>query len=128
MDSNWTPEEIYLLTERGYAFYQQGHYEEAGIIFDGIKAADPSNGYARRALATVHLARGDAERAIEELSSVLEQNPRDDESRARRCEAYCLAGKWAEARKDLAALRSTGARHHVQRLSWRLEAGGAFAR
>jgi len=126
MQNNWTSEEIYLLTERGYALYQQGRYEEASIIFEGITAADPLNTYARTALATVYLALGDANRAIKELSVVLERNPADEESRARRCEAYCHAGNWAEAGKDLAILRRTRASHHVQRLTWRLEAGKPF--
>jgi tetratricopeptide (TPR) repeat protein len=125
---NWTSEEIYLLTERGYALYQQGRYEEASIIFEGVAAADPLNTYARAALATIHLATGDANRAVHELSAVLERNPADTDSRARRCEAYCQAGNWAEAEKDLAVLRRSGARHHVQRLTWRLQAGKALAR
>lgn len=126
MQTTWTPEEIYLLAERGYALYQQGRYEEASIIFEGVAAADPMNIYARTALATVHLAMGDAQRAISELSLVLERNPADADSRARRCEAYCQAGNWADARKDLAILRRNGARHHVQRVTWRLEAGQAL--
>jgi tetratricopeptide (TPR) repeat protein len=126
MQSDWTPEEIYLLTERGYALYQQGSYVEASIIFEGVTAVDPLNTYARTALATVHLALGDANRAINELSVLLERNPRDEESRARRCEAYCQAGNWAEASKDLTILRRSGSRHHVQRLTWRLETRAAL--
>jgi tetratricopeptide (TPR) repeat protein len=118
---DWTPEELYLLTERGYAFYQQGCYEEAGIIFEGVTAADPSNSYARTALAAVCLVLGDAQRAVDELSFLLRQNPADEDARARRCEAYCQLGNWTEAGNDLAILRRNGSGHHVQRLAWRLE-------
>lgn len=121
-DMGWTAEEIYLLAERGYAFYHQGHYQEAAVIFEGIKALDPLNSYARTALAAICLELGDAERAVNELSFLLHTNPADHEVRARRCEAYCHWGKWAEARQDLAILRRNGSHHHVQRLTYCLEA------
>lgn len=126
--TDWTSEELYLLTERGYDLYQQGRYEEAGIIFEGVTAADPSNSYARTALAAVCLALGDPKRAASELSLLLQQNPADEDARARRCESYCQLGIWIEARNDLAILRRNGARHHVQRLSWRLEASELHGR
>ena len=118
----WTTEEIYLLEERGYAFYRQGCYQEAGIIFEGLTALDPNNSYCRTALAAICLALGDAQRAVTELSILLNRNPADHEARARRCEAYCEMRSWPEARQDLAILRRNGERHHVPRLSWRLEA------
>ena len=119
---NWTPEELYLLTERGYALYQQGRYQEAGIIFEGVTAADPSNSYARTALATACLSLGDPRRAVSELSLLLQQNPADEDARARRCEIHCQLGNWTEARNDLAILRRNGSRQHVERLRGTLEA------
>ena len=127
-DMGWTAEEIYLLAERGYAFYRQGHYQEAAVIFEGIKALDPLNLYARTALAAICLELGDAERAVDELSFLLHSNPADHEVRARRCEAYCHSGKWAEARQDLAILRRNGNHHHVRRLTCCLEAQDAAFR
>lgn len=118
----WTPEELYLLTERGYALYQQGRYQEAGIIFEGVTAADPSNSYARMALAAACLILGDAERAVTELTLLLQENPADQDARARRCETYCQLGNWTEAENDLAILHRNGSRQHVERLAGRLEA------
>src|SRR5215831_8388258 len=123
-EMGWTPEEIYLLADRGYAFYRQGRYQEAAIIFDGLTALDPLNSYCRTALAAVCLALGDAPRAVNELSFLLNHNPADHDARARRCEAYCELRSWAEARQDLAILRRNGERNHVPRLSWRLQASG----
>ena len=123
-EMGWTHEEIYLLADRGYALYRQGRYQEAAVIFEGLTALDPLNPYCRTALAAVCLALGDAERAVNELSFLLNLNPADHEARARRCEAYCQLRNWSEARRDLAILHRNGERHHAQRLTWRLQAGG----
>jgi predicted Zn-dependent protease len=127
MQSEWTQDEIYLLIERGYALYQQGCYQEAGIIFAGVTAADPGNTYSRNALATVYIAMGESQNAIRELSLLLAQEPANEDLLARRCEAYCQAGNWAQASEDLAILRRIGTRQHVQRLSWRMQAAQASA-
>ena len=126
-EMGWTNEEIYLLAERGYAFYRQGRYREAAVIFEGITALDPLNPYGRTALAAVCLELGDARRAVSELSFVLNSNPADHEARARRCEAYCVLRSWNEARQDLGILRRNGERHHLQRLTWRLQAESGVA-
>jgi tetratricopeptide (TPR) repeat protein len=123
-EMGWTQEEIYLLANRGYAFYRQGRYQEAAVIFEGLTALDPLNSYCRTALAAVCLVLGDAQRAVKELSFLLAQNPAAHEARARRCEAYCELRNWVEARQDLAILERNGERQHVQRLTWRLQAVG----
>ena len=123
-EMGWTEEEIYLLADRGYALYRQGRYMEAAVLFEGLTALDPLNSYCRSALAAVCLERGDAQRAVSELSFLLNLNPADHEARARRCEAYCQLRNWNEARHDLAILQRNGERHHVQRLVWRLQAAG----
>ena len=120
-ETGWTAEELYLLADRGYGFYQQGRYEEAVVIFDGLIALDPGNSYYRTAMAAICLALGDAQRAVEELSTLLEKTPADLEARARRCEAYCDLRRWAEARRDLAILERNGERNHTRRLTWRLK-------
>jgi tetratricopeptide (TPR) repeat protein len=119
-EMGWSDEEIYLLADRGYAFYRQGRYEEAGIIFDGLTVLDPLNSYCRTALAAVCMAVGDAHRAVNELSFVLDHNPADSEARARRCEAYCELRMLNEARQDLAILSRNAQQQHVARLTWRL--------
>jgi tetratricopeptide (TPR) repeat protein len=123
-EAGWTPEEIYLLADRGYAFYRQGCYEEAAVIFDGLVTLDPLNAYCRTALAAVCLALGDAPRATKELTVLLDRNPADHDVRARRCEAYCELKRWNEARQDLAILQRNGEWNHARRLLWRLQAAG----
>lgn len=122
-DAKWTSEELYLLADRGYAFYRQGQYPEAAVIFDALIALDPLNSYYRSALAAVCLALGDAPRAVKELTLLLERNPADHEARARRCEAYCDLKRWNDARQDLAVLQRNGERSQARRLGWRIQAG-----
>ena len=123
----WTDEDLYLLAERGYSLYRQGQYREAAVIFEGVVSLDPLNLYCRTALAAVCLAMGESQRAVKELSFLLNRNPADHEARARRCEAYCDLRSWNDARADLLILRRHGERNHVQRLSWRLQAAGVPA-
>jgi tetratricopeptide (TPR) repeat protein len=123
-ETDWTEEELYLLADRGYALYRQGRYQEAALIFEGVTALDPLHSYARTALAATCLALGDAQRAVKELSFLLNRNPADHDARARRCEAYCQLRNWNDARQDLTILRRNGERQHVQRLTWRLQAEG----
>jgi len=124
-EMGWTEEEIYLLAERGHAFYRQGQYQEAGIIFSALVALDPLNTYCRMALAALCMLLGDAQRAVTELSIVLQQNPAHHEARARRSEAYCALRKWRESREDMEILRRNGQRQHISRISARMRAAGA---
>lgn len=124
-EMGWTEEEVYLLSERGYAFYRQGQYQEAGIIFSALIALDPLNAYCRMALAALCMLLGDAQRAVTELSIVLQQNPAYHEARARRSEAYCALHKWKEGREDLEILRRNGQRQYISRITARMRAAGA---
>jgi predicted Zn-dependent protease len=123
----WTSEELYLLADRAYGFYRQGHYNEAAVMFEGLIALDASNAYYRSALAAICLELGHTERAIEELTVVLENSPADHEARARRCEAYCEMERWSDARYDLSILQRNGEHNHARRLSWRIQAGSVSA-
>ena len=123
-EMRWSEDEIYLLANRGYAFYRQGRYQEAGVIFEALTTLQPLNWYCRTALSAVCMLVGEPQRAVKELSFVLSHNPADYDARARRCEAYCDSRNWSEARQDLAILERNGARQHVERLTWRLRAAG----
>ena len=126
--SGWTNEEIYLLAERAYAFYRQGSYQEAGIIFSALVVLDPSNAYCRMALAGLCMLTGDYRRAVEELSAVLQQSPANHSARARRCEAYCELRNWDKVREDMEILRRAGQRQFIERLTWRMQAAGNTAK
>jgi tetratricopeptide (TPR) repeat protein len=125
---SWTDEEIYLVADRGFAFFKQGCYQEAGIIFEGLTTLDPLNAYCRKALSTVCMVLNNPQRAVRELSMALNQNPADHDARARRCEAYCSLQSWNEARQDLEILRRNGHQRLAQRAAWRMQAAGGPTR
>jgi predicted Zn-dependent protease len=125
---SWTDQEIYLVADRGFAFFKQGCYQEAGIIFEGLTTLDPLNAYCRKALATVCMVVNNPQRAVRELSMVLNQNPADHDARVRRCEAYCSLQSWDQARQDLEILRRNGQQRFAQRAAWRMLAAGGPTR
>ena len=127
MENGWTEEEIYLLADRGYGLYQEGFYREAAVLFEGLTAIAPENAYCRTALAAACLKLGDPHRAVQELDTILQQNPANHEARARRTEVYCELGQWNEARRDLEILRRNQQWKHLRRLHWRLRTAGQLS-
>jgi tetratricopeptide (TPR) repeat protein len=119
---NWTEEDIYVVAERAHSLHLQGRYREAGIIFQGLVAADPENQYCRESLAAAWLALDEPEHAIEQLNVLLTRQPGDLAIRARRLEAYLLAGNFPAAIQDFEFLEHVLPSHQVRRLELSVEA------
>jgi tetratricopeptide (TPR) repeat protein len=119
---NWTENDIYLVAERGHSLHLQGRYRDAGIIFQGLVAADPENQYCRESLAAAWLALEEPERAIEQLNVLLTRQPGDLAIRARRLEAYVQADNFPAAIQDFEFLEHLLPSHQVRRLELSLEA------
>src|SRR5262249_54281847 len=114
--------DIYLVAERAYSLHLQGRYRDAAIIFQGLVAVDPENPYCRESLAAAWLAMEEPERAIEQLNVLLSRQPSDLAVRARRLEAYFMAGNFPAAIQDFEFLEHLLPSHQVQRLELGLEA------
>ena len=123
----WSAEEVYLIAERGHSLHQQGRYREAAIIFQGLVAADPDDHYCRESLAAAWLGLGEPERAIEQLNALLVRDHGDLAVRARRLEAYLMAGNFPAAVRDFEYLKHLLPGHQVRRLELRLEAAARRA-
>jgi tetratricopeptide (TPR) repeat protein len=121
-NSNWTEEDIYLVAELGHSLHLQGRYWEASVIFQGLVAADPENLYCHESLAAAWIALEKLERAIEQLNILLTRQPSDLAVRARRLEAYMLAGNFAAAIRDFEFLEHLLPAHQVRCLELSLEA------
>src|SRR5215204_7735193 len=119
--SGWTETDIYLIAERGHSLHLQGRHREAVVIFEGLVAADPQNRYSREALATAWLALREPQRAIDQLNILLTHDPGDLAVRARRLEAYLLAGNFPAAVRDFEYLKNLLPRAQVRRLEISLE-------
>jgi predicted Zn-dependent protease len=118
----WSAEEIYLIAERGHSLHLQGRYREAAVIFQGLVAADPDDHYCRESLAAAWLGVGKPERAIEQLNALLVRDHGDLAVRARRFEAYLMAGNFSAAVRDFEYLKHLLPGHQVRRLELTLEA------
>jgi predicted Zn-dependent protease len=118
----WSAEEIYLIAERGHSLHLQGRYREAAVIFQGLVAADPDDHYCRESLAAAWLGVGEPERAIEQLNALLVRDHGDLAVRARRLEAYLMAGNFSAAVRDFEYLKHLLPGHQVRRLELSLEA------
>jgi len=125
--AGWSETDIYLIAERGHSLHLQGRHREAVVIFEGLVAADPQNRYCREALATAWLTLDEPERAIDQLNILLTRDPADLSVRARRLEAYLLAGNFPAAVRDFEFLRNLLPASEVRRFEASLEGGARRA-
>jgi thioredoxin-like negative regulator of GroEL len=91
---DWTPEELYLVAQRGYEFAMQGRLDLAAAIFTGLLEIAPEHAYARRSLAAVQIQMGRAAAALGTLQSLQASDPA---VRRLRIEAHLALGSRAEA-------------------------------
>ena len=93
----------------GFSMYEQGRYEEAKVIFQGLCTLDPKEGYYRTALGAVYLAQGSLRSAALALAAGVSERVGFATSAGR-----ALYSRTIPYRKDL---------HHAARL-WQLGAAG----
>jgi tetratricopeptide (TPR) repeat protein len=84
----------------GFSMYEQGKYEQAKVVFNGLCALDPKEGYYRTALGAVYLAQEDLDNAEEALSDAITLNDKEIASYVNRGEVYLRKGKIFEAAQD----------------------------
>lgn len=99
--ADWNKDEIRIISEIAYALAQQGVYEEAITLFEGLLAIAPATAYFQAALGALHLRQKNLSRAIFHLDAALKIEENDVLSLVNRGEAHLLGGKTAEARRDL---------------------------
>ena len=56
---SWSAQDIYLVADKAYQLYQQGHLREAQVLFEGLLAIAPGNRYCRLALSAVFASMND---------------------------------------------------------------------
>ena len=117
----WSEEEIYLVAERGHRLLEQGQYEEASIVFDGLLAVAPANRYCRIALATAYLALSQPGAALQVVEHSLALFPSDADLHRLRAEAMLILGQTEGARQELEWLSRSVSGPSVTRLVYQLE-------
>ncbi|HEX8721619.1 MAG TPA: tetratricopeptide repeat protein [Pyrinomonadaceae bacterium] len=106
----WTPEEMRLVADIGYALAEQGRHDEAVTIFEGLAALAPATAYFQSALGALWLRKGEAARAVEHLEAALAADPGDVTALVNRGEAAMRLGDDAAARRGLLAALELGPR------------------
>jgi tetratricopeptide (TPR) repeat protein len=92
--------EMLELAVIGFSMYEQGKYEEAKVIFEGLIALDSKEGYYYTALGAVHLAQENLETAERCFNAAIELNDKEIASFVNRGEVYLRQGKILEAAHD----------------------------
>jgi tetratricopeptide (TPR) repeat protein len=84
----------------GFQMYEQGKYDEARIIFEGLTSLDPKEAYYVTALGAVHLAKENLENALNCFNAAIALNAKEIASYVNRGEVYLRQGKVMEAATD----------------------------
>ncbi len=84
----------------GFSLYEQGRYEDAKVIFQGLATLDPKEGYYRTALGAVYLAQEELDSAEACFNAAIELNDKELASYVNRGEVYLRKGKILEAAHD----------------------------
>lgn len=99
--AGWTPDEIRLVSELGYALAEQGRNHEAITIFEGLIALAPATTYFEVALGALWLRENNPSQALQHLNAALAADPNDIPTRVNRGEVYLRLENFEAARKDL---------------------------
>jgi predicted Zn-dependent protease len=99
--AGWTPDEIRLVTELGFALAEQGRHAEAIAIFEGLIALAPATTYFESALGALWLRENNPARALPYLNAALAADPHDLPTRVNRGEVFLRLENYEAAKKDL---------------------------
>lgn len=99
--AQWTPEEIRLVAELGYALAEQGRNAEAITVFEGLAALTPATAYFQAALGALWLREKEPETALPYLDTALAADPNDIVSLINRGESYMQLNNAVAAQRDL---------------------------
>mgnify|MGYP001766412261 CR=1 FL=1 len=81
-----------LLAELAFLFFEEGRYDEARLIFEGLLALDLNNDYYSRALGAVHHRLGNYEMAVRYYLRAIKIDENAPEAQASLGEAYLMQG------------------------------------
>ncbi len=101
---------------RGNIAANQGHLKSAKSYFDEAIETDPTHVRARLNRASIHMASGDAQAALDDANILLELAPTLSLAKLRRAEANMSLSHWDAAKSDLKKIIEE-APHHYQALT-----------
>ncbi len=92
--------EMLEMAVSGFAMYEQGRYNEAKVIFEGLAALDPRESYYRTALGAIYLAQDKIDDALREFDEAIRLNPKDLAAYVNRGEVRLRRSQVVEAASD----------------------------
>lgn len=109
IESGESLKEILNLSERdltnllvvGYELFNQGNYEDARVIFQGLEALGHDDPFVFTALGTMAAREDDLETAETYLNHALEMDPEDVVALTNRAELYLKKNEYEQAADDL---------------------------
>lgn len=102
--SQWTPDEIRLVAELGYALAEQGRNAEAITIFEGLASLTPATAYFQAVLGALWLREKEPETALPYLDAAIAADPNDITSLINRGEIHVELNNLQAAQRDLRAV------------------------
>ena len=96
-----TMQDAYAFAEIAYNLFEQGKYDQAQTIVEGLVISNPYDGYFHSLLGSIYGRKGMHEEAQEEYSIALELNPKDVASHVNRAEILLQHGEIEKALMDL---------------------------
>jgi len=96
-----TMQDAYAFAEIAYNLFEQGKYDQAQTIVEGLVISNPYDGYFHSLLGSIYGRKGMHEEAQEEYSIAIELNPKDLASHVNRAEILLQHGEIEKALRDL---------------------------
>jgi len=96
-----TMQDAYAFAEIAYNLFEQGKYDQAQTVVEGLVISNPYDGYFHSLLGSIYGRKGMHEEAQEEYSIALELNPKDLASYVNRAEILLQHGEIEGTLKNL---------------------------
>jgi tetratricopeptide (TPR) repeat protein len=96
-----TMDQAYAFAELGYQLFEQGRYDDAQQIFEGLVIANPYDGYFHSVLGSIYARKDMHEEAVVEYTIALELDDEDLQSFVNRAELLLQHGEFEYAMEDL---------------------------
>jgi tetratricopeptide (TPR) repeat protein len=96
-----TMQDAYSFAQIAYHLFEQGKYDQAQTIVEGLVISNPYDGYFHSLLGSIYGRKGMHEEAQEEYSIAIELNPSDLASHVNRAEILLQHGEIEKALMDL---------------------------
>lgn len=94
-------EQCYAFAEFGYNLFEQGKYEEAQKVFEGLVVLNPYDAYFHAVLGSIFARQNRADEAIKEFSVAAQIDPTNAQVLVNRAELYLRKGQFEGAMGDL---------------------------